>query len=146
MNDFRFGQASRAKLETCCEPLQLIADYALQISPYDFTIVHGWRSEEVQNALFDRRASQKRWPDSKHNATDPDGGAASEGLDFAPWVNGTIHWDDTHIFAVIAGCLMVAAKELGYTLRWGGDWDGDGQSKGDQTFMDYGHVEIIFDS
>ncbi len=143
MTRYRYGRASGNKLATCCNELIITANRALEISPYDITIIHGWRSEEVQNALFDRHASQKRWPDSKHNATSPAGSAASEAIDFAPWVNGTINWDDTDIFCVIAGCFLAAAKEKGYTLRWGGDWDGDGMSKGDQTFFDYGHVEII---
>jgi peptidoglycan L-alanyl-D-glutamate endopeptidase CwlK len=142
MTTFRFGHASSKKLSTCNNALIAIAARALELSPYDFTIVHGWRGEDVQNALFDRNASTKRWPDSKHNVM-ADGEPASEAIDFAPWVNGTIYWDDTHIFAVIAGCFLAAAKEKGFTLRWGGDWDGDGRSKGDQKFMDYGHVEII---
>ncbi len=139
---YRFGNASQQKLVTCCSPLVAIANRALELSPYDFTIVHGWRSEDAQNALFDRNASQKRWPDSKHNKIKGNN-PASEAIDFAPWIDGTIYWDDTDIFCVIAGCFLAAAKELGYTLRWGGDWDGDGKSKGDQKFMDYGHVEVI---
>lgn len=142
---YRFGQASSKKLSTCCPELIAVAARALELSPYDFTIVHGWRNEEVQNALFDRRASQKPWPESKHNAMQDDQ-PASEAVDFAPYIDGTIHWDDTHIFAVVAGCFLAAAKEKGFRLRWGGDWDSDGKSKGDQTFMDYGHVEIILDS
>lgn len=139
---YKFGSASRDKLNTCHPQIIEVANRALEISPYDFTIVHGWRSEEVQNALYDRGASKKRWPDSKHNTTLFDA-PASEAIDFAPWVGGKIPWNDVIIFGVIAGCFLAAAKELGYTVRWGGDWDSDGLSKGDQQFMDYGHVEII---
>lgn len=140
---YSFGHASSDRLQTCNPALIAIAYRALELSPYDFTIVHGWRGEDVQNALFDRNASQKRWPDSKHNICDDSGAPYSEAIDFAPWVNNTIYWDDTDIFCAIAGCWLAAAKELGHTLRWGGDWDGDGRSKGDQKFMDYGHVEVI---
>lgn len=138
-----FGKSSKEKLATCNPNLVAVAQYALAVSPYDFTIVHGWRGEDVQNALYDRRASQKPWPDSKHNVVDQDGNPASDALDFAPIIEGVIYWDDTDIFCVVAGSFLVASKELNIPLRWGGDWDGDGRSKGDQTFMDYGHVEVL---
>jgi peptidoglycan L-alanyl-D-glutamate endopeptidase CwlK len=71
-----------------------------------------------------------------------DGKANSEAIDFAPWVEGSIPWDDTHVFAIIAGCFHAAAKEKNAVIRYGGDWDTDGSTK-DQTLMDWGHVEII---
>lgn len=139
---YQFGKSSRDKLSTCHPDLVDVAERALELSPYDFTIVHGWRGEDVQNALYASRASQKQWPDSKHNATDDAGAPESEAIDFAPWVNGSIPWDDTHIFAIIAGCFHAAAKECDAKIRYGGDWDTDGSTK-DQTLMDWGHVEVI---
>ncbi len=152
---YRFGKGSSKKLLTCDPRLADLCVLALQFSPYDFTIVHGWRGEDVQNALFDSRASMKRWPESKHNAMkykyEADGKQIvnyedpkpySEAIDFAPWVKGSIPWDDTHIFAIIAGCFHAAADDLELMIRYGGDWDSDGSTK-DQTLMDWGHVEII---
>jgi len=143
-----YGTGSRAKLHTCHPTMVMIAERALELSPYDITIIHGWRGEEVQNALYDSHASHKQFPDSRHNKSDdPDCSIpliTSDAIDFAPYVDGAIDWEDTHIFAVIAGCFMAAAAQLGYTLRWGGDWDGDGWTT-DQTLMDWGHVEIMWD-
>jgi peptidoglycan L-alanyl-D-glutamate endopeptidase CwlK len=150
---FKFGTASKKKLSQVHPDLVAVAERALMLSPYDFTIVHGWRGEEVQNALFDSRASHKRWPDSKHNKMSSGyfdqvtrqstpSKPCSEAIDFAPWVNKSIAWDDTHIFAVIAGLFHAAASEQGVVIRYGGDWDTDGSTK-DQTLMDWGHVEII---
>lgn len=135
------------KLATCHPMLAKIAVRALELSPYDISIIHGWRGEDVQNALFDSNASTKRWPDSMHNKLGGDGTPQSVAIDFAPWVDGSIHWDDTHIFAVVAGCFFAAGYDLdirvqGRALRWGGDWDGDGSTK-DQTLLDWGHMEII---
>lgn len=142
---FFYGKKSRDRLATCHPILQEIAEHALGISPYDITIIHGLRGEAVQNALYDSHASTKQWPNSRHNATqDPevaDHFSMSDALDFAPVVNGKIPWDDTHIFAAVAGVLMSSARSLGYELRWGGDWDGDGETT-DQKLMDWGHVEI----
>ena len=85
--------------------------------------------------------SKKRWPDSKHNFTVEGIGPSSQAFDFGPWVNGGIPWDDTHLFALIAGVFFAAADDLKIKLRWGGDWDMDGLTT-DQTFMDWGHMEI----
>ena len=139
----KYGDGSMTKLATVHPLLSKVAVRALEICPYDITIVHGWRGEDVQNALFDRGASQKKFPLSKHNRLGSNGQPQSEAIDFAPYINGSIPWDDTHIFAVVAGSLFAAALEIDATLRWGGDWDGDGLSKGDQKFFDYGHIEIL---
>ena len=139
----KFGKRSRAKLDTCDIILVKVAERALVLSPVDFTVIHGYRGEDVQNALYDSGASTKRFPDSKHNIWDGDNDEpASEGLDFGPWVGGIIPWKDTHMFAVIAGCFFSAAAELDVKLRWGGDWDMDGSTR-DQRLMDWGHVELI---
>jgi peptidoglycan L-alanyl-D-glutamate endopeptidase CwlK len=139
---YRFGKRSSDKLATCHPTLVAVAQRALERSPYDFSIIHGYRGEEQQNALYDSGASKKRYPDSMHNHTDDNGKPLSLAIDFAPYVNGKIPWNETTIFAVIAGCLFSAAAELEVTLRSGLDWDGDGLTS-DQTFHDYGHIELI---
>lgn len=142
MADFQYGTRSREKLSTCYEPLLRVAYRALELSPIDITIVHGWRSEREQTLLFESGASKTPWPTSEHNNTDEeDGDPCSLAIDFAPWINGAVPWSDTHAFAVVAGVFFAAAKEREVTLRWGGDWDMDGSTE-DQTFMDWGHVEI----
>lgn len=143
MKHHKYGAASMEKLASCHPMLAKVAVRALEICPYDITIVFGHRGEEVQNTLFARGSSEKKFPLSKHNRLGSNGQPQSEAIDFAPYINGSIPWNDTHIFAVVAGSFFAAAIELGATLRWGGDWDSDGLSKGDQQFFDYGHIEII---
>ena len=142
MKHHQYGEKSATKLAGVHPLLAKVAIRALEICPYDITIVHGHRGEEIQNALFDSGASHKKFPLSKHNRLGSNGQPASEAIDFGPWVDGSIPWNDTHIFAVVAGSFFAAAIELGVTLRWGGDWDGDGSTK-DQTLLDWGHVEVI---
>ena len=131
-----------------CHPLwYVIMEEALALSPYDITLIHGLRGEYLQNALYDSGASRKRFPDSTHNSSkDPDVEHAnfSDAVDFGPWVDGGVPWKDTHIFACIAGIIMSVAKRRGVKTRWGGDWDSDGKSRGDQKLMDWGHIEIIW--
>ncbi len=142
ISDYSYGAASEKKLATVHPLLAGVARVALSRSPYDITIVWGARGEEMQNALVESGASRTPWPESKHNAMDEYGDPLSEAIDFAPWVNGGVPWNDTHIFAVIAGVFFAAAADMDVTLRWGGDWDGDGDTT-DQTLLDWGHLEII---
>ena len=140
---FSFGDASLRKLDGCDPLLVNIARHAITATPVDFTIVWGYRGQEQQNALFESGASQKMYPQSKHNRTVA-GERRAAALDFAPWVDGRIYWKDTHMFALIAGVFIACANTRGrpVTLRWGGDWDSDGRTT-DQTLMDWGHIELL---
>ena len=135
MTDFAFGAASRGKLNSVHQDLYEIAQLVMSWQVYDFTIVWGHRGRAEQEQAFLAGNSKKRFPDSKHNK-DP-----STALDFAPWVNGGIPWNDTHAFAVIGGMFIAAGAELGTPIIYGGDWDMDGLTT-DQTLMDWGHVEL----
>jgi len=146
MESHSWGKASSAKLDNCHPDLRRIAVRALVLSPYDITIIHTFRGAEAQNALFASHASTKKFPNSRHNkSNDPkidNPQTLSDAIDFAPWINGVIPWGDTHIFAVIAGSFFAAANDLDLTLRWGGDWNGNGSTR-DQKLMDWGHIEIM---
>jgi len=142
MADYKFGTTSNGKLATCCQELRLVANRAIVLSPYDFSIIWGWRGEDIQNALFTSGASTKPWDESKHNTTDVEGQPCSEALDFGAYAAGEgILWKNTHAFAVIAGAFFAAAKEQGIKIRWGGDWDSDPRTG--QKLLDYGHIEVI---
>lgn len=140
MADYKFGKSSNGKLATCCQELRLVANRAIVLSPYDFSIIWGWRGEDIQNALFTSGASTKEWPDSKHNAHDDEGQPYSEALDFGVWSGGGVFWENTHAFAVVAGCFFAAGKEQGIDITWGGDWDSIPSTE--QTLLDYGHIEV----
>ena len=149
MNDFQYSVRSLKKLETCHPGLQRIAAEVLMVTPYDISIIHGWRGMAEQNSLEQEGKSTKLFPNSRHNKTDDlsviDPHRMSDAIDFAPYVNGGIYWGDTHIFAVVAGCFIAVANDLGYTLRWGGDWDSDGRTT-NQKLMDWGHIEIMWEN
>lgn len=140
MGDFVYGNKSAGRIATCHVRLQDVAMRAIKLTPVDYTIIHGWRGEELQNTLFESGASKTPWPESQHN-NEVDEEPCSLAIDFGVWINGKVPWGDTHAFAVVAGVWFAAAEECGATLRWGGDWDMDGLTI-DQTFMDWGHVEV----
>ena len=116
-----YGDRSRARLETCHPALRAVMTRALEISPFDLTIVCGWRGEAEQNKAYAEKKSKLRWPQSKHNFM-KDGQPHSLAVDVAPWVGGTIPWDDRVLFSVMAGVVFAAAKERGVNIRWGGNW------------------------
>lgn len=146
MSQFIYGKRSLGKVMSCHPRMQEIAKLAITLTPIDFTIVHGWRGEEEQNELVRLGMSKTPWPTSMHNKEvqdiiEDEPIPWSMAIDFAPLVDGKIPWKDTHTFAVIAGVWFAAAEKCDTKLRWGGDWDMDGLTT-DQTFMDYGHVEL----
>jgi peptidoglycan L-alanyl-D-glutamate endopeptidase CwlK len=125
----QFSKKSEERLETCCEPLQILFNRI--ILHYDCTVLEGNRSKEVQNEYFRTGRSKVRWPDSAHNDL------PSTGIDVAPY---PIDWNDRERFVAFGSYVRGYADCMGYRIRWGGDWDGDHNLR-DQTFMDLVHFE-----
>lgn len=128
-----FGPRSKELRAQVHKSLRDILDLAIEVT--DFKIITGWRSEEEQERLFREGKTKVRWPNSKHN-TSP-----SLAVDVAPY---PIDWDGPHAtkkFAFLAGVMFGIAHMKGIKLRWGGDWDGDGQMR-DQSFHDLPHLEL----
>lgn len=124
----RFSERSLSILHTVKPDLQrLFSHIVLQ---YDCTVLNngGIRSEEEQRILISQGKSQTM--NSKHLT----GGA----VDIAPW---PIDWDDTARFYYFGGYVRGIAEKLAIDVRWGGDWDGDGQVR-DQNFNDLVHFEL----
>ena len=125
-----FGSRSTQRLETLDPELQAVLMDAIAI--YDFTVICGLRDEAAQNEAYATGASKKQYPNSIHNV------APSRAVDVAPW---PIDWNDSLAFARLAGIIEACAHQRGVSLRFGLDWDRDGQSN-DQSFMDLGHIEM----
>lgn len=142
MTNYGWSFNSKARLYTCHLHLQAVANQLIKNAPMDVTIVCGARGKEDQNRWFDAGYSKVRFPDSKHNVGDGAPRAESHALDFAPYVGGSIPWDDEGSFYALAGAWLTTANRMGIRLRYGGDWDRDGLTE-DQTFMDLGHIEIL---
>lgn len=134
---YSFSNTSKDRLSTCHEDLQKIFEVAISLSPVDFGISEGHRSLERQKQLFDEGKSKidgisKK---GKHNYT------PSKAVDVYAWVNGKASWDKSHL-CVIAGVVMAVAANYSIKLRWGGNWDMDGEVISDQTFQDLPHFEL----
>lgn len=140
---FRFGAGSMKQRATLHPELVVILDHALAAGIIDFAIIEGHRGRAAQNAAADRGLSQVRWPKGKHNQL------PSMAADLAPY---PIDWSSaskaTERFVLLAGVVLATAVRLyrdgrvRHLVRWGGDWNRDGDTR-DESFRDYGHVELV---
>ena len=102
----------------------------------DISLLEGFRNEERQNEMFDTDRSTLRWPDGKHNML------PSLAVDFQPYPRPLLENALWASLAYHASAAILIGKEEGVTLRWGGDWDGDGDLT-DQNFNDLFHLEVV---
>lgn len=128
---YRYSQTSIDRLSTGCIQLQETFEHVIKI--YDHTILQGYRGEDEQNHYFKTGKSKLRYPESKHNQQ------PSLAIDAAPW---PIDWDDLNRFYYFGGLVQGVGLILGHRIRWGGDWDMDGDFR-DQRFMDLVHFEYV---
>lgn len=131
---YNYSRTSIDRLSTCHPKLQDLC-YEL-IKLMDVTIVCGRRSKEAQDEAFNNGVSKVKWPNSKHNST------PSMAVDIAPYRKGGIDWGDRERFAYMAGLMKGIAASRGVKIRWGGDWDNDGEIK-DHRFIDMPHFELV---
>jgi len=133
---YKFGNRSKTNLAECNIDLQKIANEAIKL--IDFTVYEGRRGEKEQNKYYHAGKSQLKYPDSKHNKQ------PSMAFDCAPY---PIDWSEKRRFYFLAGVIkgvalrLLAEGKITHTLRWGGDWDMDGDFN-DQTFDDLPHFEL----
>jgi peptidoglycan L-alanyl-D-glutamate endopeptidase CwlK len=141
MNRYTFGAASEAQLATIDDRLSDVLRLALSWGVMDFSVYKGHRTIEEQQEVFRQGKSQIDGINKKgkHNYY------PSQAADILPYpsiINGVNVWNDKDRFCKLAGLIFGAAAVLDYEIRWGGDWDGDGNNA-DSTFNDYPHFEII---
>jgi peptidoglycan L-alanyl-D-glutamate endopeptidase CwlK len=122
-------EKSRQNLSTCDPILQTVFNKVDQFIP--LRVIEGHRSPERQKQLYEEGRSKVLV--GKHN-TNP-----SDAVDVAPL---PVNWKDTDRFKYFAGFVIGMALDMGYKLRWGGDWDQDHELN-DQTFMDLVHYEVV---
>lgn len=135
---YAFGITSLKRLSTCDPRLSAVLLLAIDRSPIDFGIAEGHRSLERQKELFDEGKSKVDGVTrkGKHNYT------PSQAVDVYAFINGRASWEGSSLL-FIAGVIFSCASELGLRLRWGGNWDQDGEIVTDQKFQDFPHFEIL---
>ena len=131
---YKFGKASQTRLDTCDTRIQDILNEA--IKHLDFSVICGHRNESDQNFAYARGNSKLKFPQSKHNSF------PSRAVDIAPF---PIKWNGTNArerFHYLAGMITMIAESKNIKIRWGGDWDSDGDIM-DNSFDDLPHFELV---
>ena len=132
---FKLGKTSLARLKGVDETLVNVVKRAIEISEVDFTVMEGVRTLERQRELYaqGRTAPGKivTWTmKSKH--------IEGKAVDLVPY---PLDWNDLEKFNKIKDAMFQAARELDVNLRWGADWDGDGNYR-EKGEYDSPHFEI----
>lgn len=139
-HQYKFGKRSQENLSEVHPDMLRVVSRALTYGVMDFSVIDGIRTPEEQEKLVARGLSQTMH--SKH-LRQPDGYAHA--VDLLPYpadVNGVNVWNDKQRFCVLAGIMLAAASEEGVRIRWGGDWDADGNNA-DSSLHDMPHFELL---
>ena len=123
---YKFGKRSRERLKGVDIRLVNVLNELIKIM--DVTVIEGLRSAERQEELLAKGATKVKY--SKH--------MEGKAVDIAPY---PIDWKDRDRFHYMGGMIRGIAKQMGINIRFGGDWDSDGDTK-DNSFDDLVHVEI----
>jgi len=122
----KFGKRSRERMRGVDSRLINVMNELIKLM--DVTIIEGLRTKERQEELVAKGASKTKF--SKH--------IEGKALDLSPY---PIDWENRDGFYYMGGMIRGIAQQLGYDIRYGGDWDSDGQTK-DNNFDDLVHIEI----
>lgn len=135
---FRFSKKSLVQLDTVDPRLKALAIQVLSVSPIDFTIVQGRRTVAQSAQNIKNGTSFLSDPSKSKHVT-------GEAIDFAPYVNGKLDWDDREKFWTIAKLFKQEAEKMGIKVRLGADWNGSGSYKDEvqRGTFDGGHVELV---
>ena len=101
----------------------------------DISLVSGHRDQLEQNTNYKNGTTTLRWPKSKHNSK------PSLAVDLQPYPYPREEPRLWGALGYIAGRAYDIAQQEGFSIRWGGDWDRDGDLT-DQNFDDLFHLEI----
>lgn len=133
----KWGKGSVAVRETLDPRLQHYLDRVL-LEVADITLICGHRGQAEQNEYFYGKPQRSKlpWPKGKHNKL------PSLAVDFKPYPMPDRPEKLWASLAYVAGRIIQMAAEDGVCIRWGGDWDLDGDLT-DQDFDDLFHLEIV---
>lgn len=119
---FSLGTRSLMRLNGVHPDLVKVVKRAIEITTVDFTVLEGLRDPQRQRTLVDSGASQTL--NSRH--------ITGHAVDLGAWVDDQVDWS-WPLYHKIAAAMKTAAKELGVSIVWGGDW---------RTFKDGPHFEL----
>ena len=122
MATFKLSKRSLKALEGVHKDLVKVVKRAIEITVIDFVVTEGLRTRERQAHLVKSGASKTM--NSRH--------ITGHAVDLVAWKAGTISYNHKDM-GVLSVAMKHAAKELGVSIEWGGDW---------KSFVDTPHYEL----
>ena len=127
---YKFSTLSEQLLNTVHRDLNVLAHEVLKISPIDFAITEGYRSQARQEYLY--KEGKSKTLNSKHTEL--------KAIDICPFINGKKDYEATNDLFIIIGLFIAKSKELNINIRVGALWDNN--SIKNNEFVDGWHVEL----
>ena len=128
----QFGELSQKRLRKVHPSLKQLVGRV--VAEFDMVVLEGDRTKERQAQLVAEGASKTM--NSKH-IIQSDGYAHA--VDIAPY---PIDWNNLAPYYYMAGRILQLAMDEGLKVRWGGDWDMDGDLT-EEKFLDLVHFELV---
>jgi peptidoglycan LD-endopeptidase CwlK len=139
---YSLGARSRANLEGVDPDMIRVVERAIANSPQDFMVLEGVRTPARQKELYaqgrTKPGKKVTWTLNSNHFINPKTGYG-QAVDLVPF---PVDWSDLKKFDVMARAMLKAATDLGIPIRWGANWDGDGnwREKGE---TDSPHFELV---
>lgn len=127
---FNFSKKSLSSLDKAHPLLQLVCKEA--IKEIDFKVLDSMRGRDAQNRAYAAGRSKAKFGQSAHNYFP----AIAVDLFPAPY-----DWNNRQAFKDLAEVAMRIAKKHDVPLRWGGDWNMDG-NRTTKDSWDMPHFEL----
>ncbi len=150
---FVLSKLSLSRLEGVNPELVQVVKRAIEITPQDFMVVEGVRTKEqcyinygkgrtweqctakgVPAKYAQPKLAKVTWLNNPLSSKHVTGKA----VDLVPY---PVDWNDLSKFDQMAQAMFAAAKELGVSIRWGADWDNDGNYR-EKGEYDSPHFEL----
>jgi len=138
---YQLGNKSRETLKGVHPDLVRVIEKAISISKQDFTVLEGVRTKQRQQELYAQGRSKPgaivTWTLNSRHFIQRDGWGHA--VDLVPW---PVDWNTLSKFDAVADAMFRASKELGTPIRWGADWDRDGNPR-ERGETDSPHFELV---
>lgn len=121
---YSLSPRSKERLSGVHPDLVRVINKAIKITPIDFCVIEGIRTEARQRELV--KAGASKTMNSRH--------LTGHAVDLAPMVGKEIRWD-WPLFYKLAPAVKEAARLVGVPIEWGGEW---------RTFRDGPHWQLPF--
>lgn len=141
---YTLSARSRLRLVGVHPDLVRVVERAIRLTTVDFAVLEGVRTPERQRELYaqgrTKPGKKVTWTLTSNHSPAADGFGYA--VDLIPW---PVDWEGPARFPkfdAIAEAMFAAAKELGVQIRWGADWDQDGNPR-ERGETDSPHFELV---